>query len=100
MGKCYTLFSRLSYPRSEKNKKSFWNRFEVFFKKNLNNRIIGDLKDLNLQTLIHDPNQLPSFTLTDNVMFDISLIKSDFVKLFFVVRVHNEWLLFFTCFND
>jgi hypothetical protein len=65
LGECYTL-SPLRYSISEKSK--FLRDRGILF----NNSI---KYNLNLQILIHDPNQLPSLTFTDNVAYDISATK-------------------------
>jgi hypothetical protein len=65
LGECYTL-SPLRYSISEKSK--FLRDRAILF----NNSI---KYNLNLQMLIHDPNQLPSLTFTDNVAYDVSAIK-------------------------
>jgi hypothetical protein len=70
LGECYTL-SPLRYLISEKSK---FKRDRKNFLKTLEYLNIK-IRDLNQYLLLHDPNQLPSLTFTDNVMDDCSVIK-------------------------
>jgi hypothetical protein len=70
LGECYTL-SPLRYPISEERK--FWIDVRIFS----TNSFLYPLKthDLNLRLILHDPNQLPSLTFTDDLVDDLSVRK-------------------------
>jgi hypothetical protein len=70
LGECYTL-SPLRYPISEERK--FKHDVEILWKNTL--QYISKFRDLNQHLLLHDPNQLPSLTFTDNVRNDFSMTK-------------------------
>jgi hypothetical protein len=70
LGECYTL-NPLRYPISEKNKFMF--DAAVLLKNSL--QYISKNRNLKQQFLLHDPNQLPSLTFTDNGLSGCSLIK-------------------------
>jgi hypothetical protein len=72
LGECYTL-SPLRYPISEKSK--FRRDRSILHIKSPSFLDDSRIRGLNQQFLLHDPNQLPSLTFTDNVAFDFSMIK-------------------------
>jgi hypothetical protein len=65
LGECYTL-SPLRYTISEERK--FTRDLSILYSN-------SHKLNLNLQTLIHDPKQLPSLTFTDNFVGDFSVKK-------------------------
>jgi hypothetical protein len=65
LGECYTL-SPLRYTISEERK--FTRDLSILYRH-------SHKLNLNLQTLIHDPKQLPSLTFTDNYVGDFSVKK-------------------------
>jgi hypothetical protein len=71
LGECYTL-NPLRYQISKEDK--FFRDVTILSKNFIRNYSI--IRDLNRQFLIHDPNQLPSLTFTDdiNIKFDYSII--------------------------
>ncbi len=70
LGECYTL-SPLKYPISDERK---FNR-DVDFLLKITFRHTLIYPGLNQKLLIHDPNQLPSLTFTDDVSVSLSAIK-------------------------
>ncbi len=70
LGECYTL-SPLRYPISEERK--FNRDVEILLQNSF--QLLLKNPDLKQQLLIHDPNQLPSLTFTDDVAHSLSAIK-------------------------
>jgi hypothetical protein len=72
LGECYTI-SPLRYTISELSK--FWRDLRILVGNSHSFLKDSKIRDLNQQLLLHDPNQLPSLTFTDNGAFDFSVIK-------------------------
>jgi hypothetical protein len=77
LGECYTL-SPLRYPKLPFE----INKISRYLRNRKHNYIPEDLEfffnlfnDLNLQVLMHNPNELPSLTFTDDIYFYFSTIK-------------------------
>jgi hypothetical protein len=70
LGECYTL-SPSRYSPNKKHKFVLDVQIVTYYF----SKYKSEFLDLNPQTLVHDPNQLPSLTFRDHVQFDLCIIE-------------------------